>query len=256
MVSNNPRESGRGPQRRRVLEGHYQRGKRFVPLLLEYMHLIETPWLDDILPELLWIALMNSRFGIKRGTELCVELAKTATSYASRGQGAFVFMSEYGQLTPNEQDHVKVQLTDSGILGHLTDALQVLATHYPECPLTFLWSTEMPPPEKQDSLQKLKQLILELADRRGVAATFMQAVAVYVYFLNDKLIVPSGSTLANFPAIEEYPETDLSRMVASSIRASVNGFSASLNLSADWRRYFWDRGSTLEPCEAMRYDSG
>jgi hypothetical protein len=110
VPSNNPQESGPRPQRRRVLEGHYQHGKRFVPPLLEYMHLIETPWLNDLLPELLWIALVNSRFGIKRGSELCVELAKAATSYAGSGQGAFAFMSEYGQLQSNEQYHVKVQL--------------------------------------------------------------------------------------------------------------------------------------------------
>jgi len=119
VVSNNPQESGRAPQRRRVLEGHHRHGKRFVPPLLEYMDLIETPWLDNILPELLWIALMNSRFGIKRGTELCVELAKAATSCTGNDQGAFAFMSEYGRLKPNEQHRVKAQLTYSGALGYL-----------------------------------------------------------------------------------------------------------------------------------------
>lgn len=256
MATNSPQGGGRGPQRRRVLEGHAQHGKRFVPPFLEYWGLDTISWMDDILPELLWIALMNSWYGNNRGAELCVELAKAAAACATSGKGAFAFISEYGQLESGEQDCVKNRLRNSGALGQLNHGLQVLGMHYPECPLAFLWSTEAPALEREDGLQQLKQLILELSDRSGTTATFVQATAVYVYFLNDKLKVFSGSALANFPAIEEYPDTEESRKIAAFIRASINGFQGPLDLSADWRRYFWDRGSMLEPCEVMRYDSG
>jgi hypothetical protein len=84
----------------------------------------------------------------------------------------------------------------------------------------------------------------------------VQATAVYLYFVNDKLKVPSSSALANFPDIEQYPNNESSQMVATYIRALVNGLPLSLELPADWRRYFWDRGSTLEPCEAERHGNG
>jgi hypothetical protein len=91
------------------------------------MNLTPTGWLDDLLPEMLWIALLNSRFGFKRGAELAVGLAKAAASCTSGAKGAFAFISEYGQLKPTEQDCVKMQLTNSGTLSQLNEALLVFA---------------------------------------------------------------------------------------------------------------------------------
>ena len=72
----------------------------------------------------------------------------------------------------------------------------------------------------------------------------MQANAIYVAFVTDKLKVQRGTALANFPAVEKYPETDESRLVASSIRATINGFFGEMFLgkSTPWARYFWNRG--------------
>jgi hypothetical protein len=218
------------------------------------MNLTETIWLDDLLPELVWIALINARFGKKRGAELCVELAKAAASCSSDAPGAFAFISEYGRLRPTEQECVIAKLAGSGALGHLSNALQVLATYYSECPLGFLWTTQEPVPRIEDNLQELKLLVLDIVDRHGITATFVQATAVYVYFLNGKLTACPGSTLADFMAIEAYPNSDASLKVATAVRALINGFPGSLNLSTYWRHYFWDRGRKLEACEGIEID--
>jgi hypothetical protein len=146
VVRKNPENSGSGGQRRRVLEGHRQHGKRFVPPYLEYLNLTETRWLDDLLPELIWIALITAKFGKKRGAELCVELAKAAATCSSDASGAFAFISEYNRLQPTEQKCMIDRFVGSGVIDHLADALQVLAIYYPECPLAFLWSTREPEP--------------------------------------------------------------------------------------------------------------
>ena len=148
------------------------------------------------------------------------------------------------------------RLSESGALDHVTSALRVLAAHYPECPLAFLWSTKQYDAQDETGLSKLKELILALADRRDKTATWMQATAVYVYFLNDKLKVFRGSAMADFTAIEAYPDTDESMKVASFVRASITGFLPTLNLSSDWRHYFWNKGRRLQPCEGIENDSG
>lgn len=254
MSTKKQQKSGRETQRQRVLEGHRQRGKRFVPPWLEYFNLGETSWLDDLLPELLWIGLMNAKFGKKRGAELCVELASAAAACSSDAPGAFAFISEYSRLQSSEQERVIDRLVGSGVLGPLADALQVLATYYPECPLAFLWSTQVPALQGEESLHRLKLLIWELVDRHGIEATFLQATAVYTYFLTGKLKVFSGSALADFTAIEAYPDTEASVKVASLVRAAINGLPASLNLSSDWRNYFWNRGRSLESCKGIEND--
>jgi hypothetical protein len=234
-----------------VLKGHRQRGKRFVPPFLEYLNLTETRWLGDLLPELIWIALLIDHFEKKHGAELCVELAKAAAACSSTAPGAFAFISEYSGLQSSEQQCVIGKLVGSGVLSELSDALQVLTTYYPECPLAFIWSHQAPAAKSEDSLHRLKLLIGELTDRRGIAATFVQATAVYVYFLNDKLKVFTGSALADFTAVEAYPSTDASVKVASFVRALINGFPGPLDLSSHWRNYFWNRGRRLESCEGI-----
>ena len=243
-------QKGRGEaQGPRVLKGHRQRGKRFIPPFLDYLNLRGISWLDELLPELIWIGLMNSKFGLKRGAELCVEVARAASACTTDSEGAYAFVSEYHRLQEAEQECAKRRLADSRALDPVIDGLRVLATHYSKCPLAFLWSGETHEVQDDVNLDTLKELIRELADRRGKAATFVQATAVYIYFLNDKLKVASTTALADFTAIEAYPETESSIRVASSIRAVLNGFMEPLGLSDEWRNYFWNRGRKLGPCE-------
>jgi hypothetical protein len=78
----------------------------------------------------------------------------------------------------------------------------------------------------------------------------MQANGVYIAFVTGKLQVAPGLSLANFPAIEKYPETEESRRVASGVRMAVNMFIGMAEQSPnDWQKYFWNRGLELEPCE-------
>lgn len=251
MTRKNTQNSKPKAKRQRVLEGHRRRGKRFVPPFLEYMNLSETSWLDDLLPELIWIGLIMDRFDKKRGAKLCVELAKAASACSDAAPGAFAFVSEYTRLSSGEKQCVIDQLTQSGVFNEFGDALRVLAVYYPECPLSFIWSQQEPPTDDVDSLRKLKVLIGELANRLGNPATFVQATAVYVYFLTNKLKVFEGSALADFTAIEDYPNTEASEKVAAMIRALITGSTGPLDLSADWRNYFWNRGLNIELCEGI-----
>ena len=95
----------------------------------------------------------------------------------------------------------------------------------------------------------IKELITELADRGSKQSTFMQATAVYVYFLNDKLKVTSSSALADFTAIEDYPDTEASLKVAASVRATITGITNIPDQPGDWQNYFWNRGRSLGQCE-------
>ncbi len=64
----------------RVLADHQRRGKRLLPpfvYLLGGFH--EFAWVDRPLPELLWLGLLHKRYGFERGSELAIDLAKSAT---------------------------------------------------------------------------------------------------------------------------------------------------------------------------------
>lgn len=72
-----------------------------------------------------------------------------------------------------------------------------------------------------------------------------------MYFLNTlgKLHVVENSTLAEFPKLVDYPNTEISKMIASSVRATSNILLGSEKLKNEkWISEFWNRGFKLEPC--------
>src|SRR5574340_657961 len=63
-----------------------------------------------------------------------------------------------------------------------------------------------PRQDTTDNLEKFKSILSGMFDRTGIPSTHMQANAVYIAFVTDMLIVDSKTSLANFPAIADYPE--------------------------------------------------
>src|SRR4051794_28164966 len=63
VADRNKRRGKTGPRGRRskVLEGHQQRGKRFIPPLMQLDNWKFLSWHNDMLPDFLWIALMMGR---------------------------------------------------------------------------------------------------------------------------------------------------------------------------------------------------
>lgn len=80
----------------------------------------------------------------------------------------------------------------------------------------------------------------------------VQATATWLAFDADVLKVAAGLALANFPEIDQYPDTEVSRRVAASIRSTLNvlfGSEIHFGGSSDWPHQFWNRGLALETCE-------
>jgi hypothetical protein len=90
---------------------------------------------------------------------------------------------------------------------------------------------------------------MQLFDRKGEEATFTQANALYIAFVTEKLKVTENVILAGFPKIQDYPNTEISKQIASSVRATTNViFGGDILTATDWPKYFWNQGLHLEPC--------
>ena len=59
---------------RRVLRGYRRVGKAVHSAALQRMRLTETEWMDDRVPELVWIALLIHVLGVKEGTAVAVSI--------------------------------------------------------------------------------------------------------------------------------------------------------------------------------------
>ncbi|WP_079538464.1 hypothetical protein [Bradyrhizobium lablabi] len=82
----------------------------------------------------------------------------------------------------------------------------------------------------------------------------VQATAVWLAFDADILKVTADLSLARFPEIQDYPDTEISQKIGASIRGGLNMFFGSQihYANAPWPDYFWNRGLAIEPCELNR----
>ena len=233
----------------RVLRGYQRVGKRFTPPFLQHLSLTESSWIDDRVPELIWMALLIQVFGLKRGTEIALTIAKSASKCAQPAQKAFAAASDYTMFKSEKGGLLCRALTAMGVLDEAQRGLAALIDHYPDFPLAFLGNPESTAEDRPVStLDDLAQTIVSVSDREGYIGIFAQATVVCIYFANDQLVVSPNSGLANFPAIEEYPMTEESLRVAASVRSAVTGL-LTKDVSPDWRNAFWNQGRLLGSCQ-------
>lgn len=240
-------------QKKQVLSDHKKIGKRFLPPLLGYRELFqEVGWLDWSLPELLWLAILNERYGLETGADLAVSMAKEVEKVYDREiKKWFAPISIFNLLNHEQKTNILRALKLSNKLEPLKQALSSFISLYPKCPLNFLFENILPHIDNFSvEMEKFKNLLSRLYDKTTIEATHMQANAIYIAFVTDKLKVFKGSSLANLPEIQRYPHTEESKKVAASIRSTINGFiGTDCDKTSEWPRYFWNRGLELEPCD-------
>ena len=247
-MNNIGRNNNEPTSQRRVLLGYEQKGKRFIPPMLQYSNLEASGWMDDRVPELIWIALLNHRLGMRDGTTLATEIAKAAANCLPSSKDAFAAASDFRNIPEEELGSIRASLASQGLLPRASFALAALTDYYPDFPLRFLKDEEEPSEHSEKSdLNDLSEAIKSIGNRESREAISAQAAIVYIHFVNDKLRVSADSALANFPAVQRYPVTDESRKVAASIRSLVIAL-LSRNADQSWPRAFWNTGRTLGQC--------
>ena len=233
-----------------MLESHKKIGKRIVPPLAEVGPWKEVSWIDELLPELLWIGLLNTQHGLATAAHVCTEVAKAAEpERQSMGPDKHVcLISSFELFGPDQFARFRDRLETAHVLHDLNVALSPLYTAYPQCPLAGL-------ADRKDDLQsataKIRDLLPTFFNRREEEATFIQILAVYMMLVQGRLFVSQKTPFANFPAVEDYPHTEESRRIASGCRAITNMLASdsSNESGTSWPGYFWNRGLELEKCK-------
>ena len=252
-MSKNSRKAARG----QVLTDHRQVGKRFIPPLVEVTGGVEgVKWVEQILPELLWLGLLNETH-LAEGPDLAISLMKAAKEATARElpKDWFATASSYLRLSEGQKQTIVASLTASQKLEPIRLALAALVAFYPECPLAFLFhgvSTD-----KYNPNIKIFKIILDsLLGRRDRPAMLAQASVVYLGFVSDMLKIMDGMSLGNFPEISNYPHTEESQRVGASVRAVVSGFFGieSGSKPSPWAVYFGIEDSNFNHAKELGFD--
>lgn len=263
-ANSNPR------QKKQLLSDHQKMGKRFIPPMMQFPR-EDVNWRGKVVPEFLWLGLLNERYGVTIGSDLCVMLARAAAQangvdarefkkkFGQSPKQWFATTSSYDSLTDKQRRDIVKKYMTARQRNLIYEALSPLISFYPHCPFKFLFD-DVPSNDGKEELIRFKSLLSQLFDKYTEPATFMLAGAVLIGFCTNRLRVIVNddrqsediSSLANFPAVQNYPHTEQSRAVAAGIRGSVYSLCGFDSESQEWCDYFWNRGLELEPCEPLK----
>jgi len=247
-------KSTRKKKAKGILSDHQREGKVFLPPFLAKIGKFEPiRWADDLLPEMLWVALLSDHFPAARAVDLAVGCARASHEVVGTdGVPSFAFVSDYGELTAVQASEVVARLQVEGRLDDIRQVLHPLVALYAECPLGVLFDEswrDRHPLELEAALGTIKRVVGAMLQRRGRPAMIVQSTAVAVMLATGKMRIQSGSGLEGLNEIFRYPDTEESRKVASLVRAALNGIGGTLMDQAAWRRYFWRHGYEISVCD-------
>ena len=238
----------------KILGDHKQKKKKLIPPLIHAMGEKHKPysWVKELIPEIVWLCLLHETLGLKRGVECANKVAELAKDIcASETTPMLCKISSFIKLSDEEKEQLVSALDQSGHLSDICKSLEPLLSVFPSCPLSFLYSdcsgTENVPDILHDILPKLY-------DRYSREATFVQATAVCMAFKQGKMVIAmeGPSPLSELHEIENYPNTEKSKMVAASLRAMVGAFLIQdpddETSYIEWTEEFWRKLSNSGTC--------
>jgi hypothetical protein len=238
-----------------ILSNHKKVRKTLVPPMRQYLgDQGMVSWNDRILPELIWLAMLIEKSGVKRGVELGSTIAKSANTILS--QEYFAFVSSFSLLDTVGKQKLLHLLEGQKCLDEIRQSLKPLLQLYLECPLKFIDdNTEQS--IATANVIALKETIAKYYNRRAQPAMIIQASVLYFAGICGKLHYSSDVKVPNLQAIIADFDSDVSKHACASVRASVNAFIGQLRekTSEDWPCYFWARGIEIDPVALVAQES-
>ena len=211
----------------------------------------DVSWINTMMPELLWIALLHDAHGDRCAVEIVTRFTRAARAYASAfSNTVFAAAGKFSEFPEGALPTIMAGL-DIDCANAMRTALAPLAAWYPAHPLNAIHALPTPDPDRA-MLEYLRRVVSRMYARSDRATMMPQATAIWLAFDSGRFKVSPDISLADFPKIEEYPMTELSQRIGASIRASLNQmFGEGQMMASDgrWPVAFWNHGLHLQACE-------
>jgi len=251
--SKNP---GRSQQ---ILKDHKRVGKKFVPPMIHLLGgLQEISYVHQILPETIWVGLINDELGYRAGIELCTQLAKTAKEiHQSEKFVNFALCSSYSLLTDEEKPKIIERIEHSRTFGQLRACLAPLVILYEGFPMAFLGKNN-DSVNKHALIDRLKQSVARHMNKYETPGMAIQTAVIYIRGITGGLCYANDVEVPDLNAIITNPESEAGKKAAGSVRAYVLSemMPAGKPLESGWAASFWNQGHKIDTCELNETKDG
>lgn len=233
-------------EKNKILSDHIKKGKVLKPPLLTFINR-DSNYIENAIPEIIWITLLIDKLGIKLGTDIGLKFVNTVRSTLNLDKTPF-YISWYSTLPEDSAHEIINELKKQKIFEIINVSLSPLLDIYSLCPLNKIFKSKN---HTNYELDSIKDVLLQLYNKKSKYSTFTLGSIIYYLSANGNFHIVKNSAMTQLPKLVDYPNTELSRLIASGIRATSNVVihEPFIKIDQNWNSYFWNRGITLEPCK-------
>jgi len=235
---------------KKVLSDHKKRGQRFIPPALDILSLHETSYTNQLLPEIIWLALLKVQIGSSRTIDIALEFIRLVNECLEEGDFRnFTLVGRFEELDLETKSSIANRLVSTSIGGELLTLLSPLLENYPNCPLNFLYERKGED-DKEKSLLLLNHSVEQHMDRYSHEACVLQAMVPYLRQEMGGLHYPEHMEKPDFESFIRSDEEEGWEKLAGRIRIAANLelMPAGNPISDNWAKYFWNRGIHISNC--------
>ncbi len=249
-MSKKSRSKADSKKPRGVLDDHQRMGKKFIPPLAQ-LKTKPVSYVNQLLPEMLWMGLVHDELGYREGIRLCHALAVTAHKiHNPKKHINFALCSAYLKLSEAERTELIKQLAEGESLEQLNNCIAPLTILYEGFPLAFL-GLPVDSLDRTILVKKLKGSISRHIIKYETPALAIQAAVVYIRGITGGLHLPAQMTPPDLDSIVTAPESENAKRAGAFVRSFVL---MEISLAGEehtdaWARSFWNQGLVVDDCE-------
>ena len=234
-----------------LLKGYKRIGKRFVPPLMQLPKNNLVSYIDDILPEVVWIGLLNEDLGYVPAARILENLILHSVEVIDKDSPSnFAFMSCYTTVSNENKRALRERLDRDGSLETIQNGIAPLTLLYDNCPISFLG----PPKQifsRNELVAAIKQCIGRTIDKYATPGIVLNGSILLSQMVTGKLHVSSKITLPDLNSVIDSPSSDEAQRAAAFMRSFALTAYGMAELDSSWPKRFWNQSIELDSCEFM-----
>lgn len=239
-------------KKKKPLSDHKKVGSKFKPPFSQ----LPGTWKEirydlDILPEIIWMGLLNDEYEYHRGTEL-VELMCTKADelHSPKHPTGFAFASSYNSADEAFKTKLIATLKEEKVLKAIQLALEPLVILYQDFPMAFL-GLGRDTSDRRLCIEKVTNCVKRHLDRYDTPGLVIQANVVYVDVVTERLVYTSQVRPPDLNSILEKPGSVEADRAGSHVRMGVRMKYGNPDggIPTHWQRSFWNQNLHLAPCQ-------
>jgi hypothetical protein len=239
--------------KKRNLEGYKREGKRFIPPMKQLPMIREQSYVNDMLPELIWLGLIHDRCGYRFGARVLETVVEVTKAWPKNDKPRnYALQTAYAALTREQKTELVEVLAGADLLDEIRCAVAPLVLLYDGFALSFVG----PPPTvipREVLIQRITDSVRKHLNKYETPGVVLNGAILLTRLVAGSIKFAAHIEIPDLNAVIERAESDEAKRAASFMRANAIGEFGMLELPPTWAKHFWNRGAELAPCQLPEY---